>query len=203
MGIIFENMIYGSMGLLFALAVLTVYAVIQLGKNNVLTFFLIPLALVASIYTSYTLFALQGTPINSLPEGQVEVVWIEVQKPEIFFTVRHMGESEPTYYVIPYTTDNAKEMQRLLEMMMKGTRPEGEFKKGDPDAGDLSMQHQDIMFDDIERHALPEKKQVLEGYGVSPGMIEQIHNQTDEGENTVRSYNHYGQERDQPVDREH
>ena len=199
MDILIENMIYGSIGLLFALAVLTVYALIQLGKNNVLTFFLIPLALVASIYTSYTLFALQGTPINSLPEGNVEVVWVEVQKPEIFFTVRHFGESEPTYYTIPYTDKNAKEMDRLLKMMMKGVRPEGEFKKGDPDAGDLSMQHQDIMFDDIERHPLPEKKQVLENAGVSPGMIEQIHNQTDEGENTVRDYNHY----EQPVDRDH
>jgi len=199
MDIIFENMIYGSIGLLFALAVLTVYALIQLGKNNVLTFFLIPLALVASIYTSYTLFALQGTPINSLPEGEVEIVWIEVQKPEIFFTVRHFGESEPTYYVIPYTTDNAKEMQRLLEMMMKGVRPEGEFQKGDPDSGDISYDPETIHFDDIERHPLPEKKQVLEGAGVSPGMIEQIHNQTDEGENTVRNYNHY----EQPVDRDH
>jgi len=44
-----------------------------------------------------------------------------------------------------------------------------------------------------------EKKQVLENAGVSPGMIEQIHNQTDEGENTVRDYNHY----EQPVDRDH
>ena len=40
MDILTGNMIYGSIGLLFALAVLTVYALIQLGKNNVLTFFL-------------------------------------------------------------------------------------------------------------------------------------------------------------------
>ena len=65
--------IYISIGLIFALSVLTVYSLIQLGKNNILTFFLIPLALVASIFTGYTLFALQGTPINDMPKGQVEV----------------------------------------------------------------------------------------------------------------------------------
>jgi len=189
MDILTGNMIYGSIGLLFALAVLTVYALIQLGKNNVLTFFLIPLALVASIYTSYTLFALQGTPINSLPEGNVEVVWVEVQKPEIFFTVRHLGETEPTYYVIPYTTANAKEMDRLLKAMMKGQRMEGEFKKGEPDTGDLSHDPNRIHFDDIERHPLPEKKQTLENSGVDHRMIENIHDQPDEGENRPRNYN--------------
>lgn len=189
MDILIENMIYGSIGLLFALAVLTVYALIQLGRNNVLTFFLIPLALVASIYTSYTLFALQGTPINSLPEGNVEVVWVEVQKPEIFFTVRHFGETEPTYYAIPYTDKNAKEMDRLLKMMMKGQRVEGEFQKGDPDTGDLSKDPDRIHFDDIDRHPLPEKKQVLRESGVSSRMVDEIHNQEDEGENPTRSYN--------------
>ena len=196
--ILFEHMIYGSIGLLFALAVLTVYALIQLGRNNVLTFFLIPLALVASIYTSYTLFALQGTPINSLPEGNVEVVWVEVQKPEIFFTVRHFGKTEPTYYVIPYTTANAKEMDRLLKAMMKGQRVEGQFQKGEPDTGDLSHDPDRIHFDDIERHPLPEKKQVLRESGVSSRMADEIHNQEDEGSNVTRNYDGEYSENDIP-----
>ena len=58
--------IYMSIGLVFALSVLTVYSLIQLGKNNILTFFLIPLALIASIFTGYTIFALQGTPIDDM-----------------------------------------------------------------------------------------------------------------------------------------
>ena len=45
--------IYAGIGLLLGLAILTVYALIQLGRNNTLTFFLIPLALVASIYSGY------------------------------------------------------------------------------------------------------------------------------------------------------
>jgi|TARA_B100001105_G_scaffold251384_1_gene241062 hypothetical protein len=189
MNILIENMIYGSIGLLFALAVLTVYALIQLGKNNVLTFFLIPLALVASIYTGYTLFALQGTPINDLPEGEVQVLWVEVQKPKIYFLVRHLGKTEPTYYTIPYSDDNAKEMDRMLKAMQRGIKMEGEFKERDPDGGDLSMQHKNIKFDNIVRYPLPPKKEELENQGVDRRLINEIQNQPDRGENTSRDYN--------------
>ena len=102
--------IYAGIGLLLGLAILTVYALIQLGRNNTLTFFLIPVALVSSIFSGYTMLALQGTPIDGIPEEQVEVIWVEVQKPHIYFNVRPVGELQPVYYRIPYTEDNAKKM---------------------------------------------------------------------------------------------
>lgn len=78
-------MIYLATILLFMLAVVAIYAIIQTGKNNVITFFLIPLVLVSSIFTGYSIYVLQGTPVNTLPKGEVTVLWAEVQKPNIYF----------------------------------------------------------------------------------------------------------------------
>jgi hypothetical protein len=187
MNILIDNMIYGAIGLLFGLAVLTVYALIQLGRRNIMTFFLIPIALVASLYAGYTMFALQGTPINKLPEGQVEVLWVEVQKPTIFFTIRYLGTTQPVYFKIPYTDDNAKKMNELGEQAEKGMKVEGEFKKADGDKADLS-QRNEIQFDEIKRFPLPTKKSQLRRDGVDPRIITAIHDQDDQGEDTATDY---------------
>ena len=186
------DMIYISILLLFGLAVLTVYALIQLGRRNTITFFLIPVALVASIYAGYTMFALQGTPINMLPKGEVEVLWVEVQKPEIYFTVRHAGTTEPTYYSIPYTDENAKKMNELGDKAAKGIKVEGEFSEAEQDQSDLSR-NKNISFDDIERFNLPPKKAQLERDGVDHQLITAIHDQPDQGEDEVTDYDeeHY------------
>ena len=65
---------------------------------------------------------------------------------------------------------------------------EEEKKKGD-ERGDLSADPDRMHFDNIERHPLPEKKQTLENSGVDHRMIENIHDQPDEGENRPRNYN--------------
>lgn len=187
MNILIDNMIYGAIGLLFGLAVLTVYALIQLGRRNIMTFFLIPIALVASLYAGYTMFALQGTPINALPEGEVEVLWVEVQKPEIYFTVRHMGTTKPVYYKIPYTDDNAKKMNELGQQASQGVKVEGKFKMSPSDKGDLSND-KILHFDDIERFPLPPKKAQLERDGVDNQLITAIHDQVDQGEDEVTDY---------------
>ena len=187
MNILIDNMIYGAIGLLFGLAVLTVYALIQLGRRNIMTFFLIPIALTASLYAGYTMFALQGTPISALPEGDVEVLWVEVQKPEIYFTVRHMGTTKPVYYKIPYTDDNAKKMNELGQRASKGVKVEGKFTMSDGDKGDLSNDKK-LHFDDIERFPLPPKKAQLERDGVDHQLITAIHDQVDQGEDEVTDY---------------
>ena len=171
---IVNNMIFMSAGLLFAMAVLTVYAMIQLGKNNVITFFLIPLALVSSIFTAYTIFALQGTPVAGIPKGEVAVLWAEVQKPHIYFLVRHSGEeTRPVYHSIPYTEDNAKKMNELAKKAARGQPQEGEFTDR-PKDGDLSP-NDEIYFDNITRSALPPKKKALMIQGVDQGIINAIH----------------------------
>mgnify|MGYP000209159111 FL=1 len=182
--------IYISIGLIFALSVLTVYSLIQLGKNNILTFFLIPLALVASIFTGYTLFALQGTPINDMPKGQVEVIWVEIQKPNIYFLVRPAGETQPVYHRIPYTNKNADKMAELQKKADGGRPVTGEFKEMEKGKNDMSRS-EDIRFDEIERSPLPTKKPVLRDMGVDENLINEIHNQ-DVGDNTARDYSPIG-----------
>ena len=182
--------IYISIGLIFALSVLTVYSLIQLGKNNILTFFLIPLALVASIFTGYTLFALQGTPIDDMPEGQVEVIWVEIQKPNIYFLVRPAGETQPVYHRIPYTNKNADKMAELQKKADGGRPVTGEFKEMETGKTDLSR-NEDIRFDEIERSPFPTKKPVLRDMGVDENLINEIHNQ-DVGDNTARDYSPIG-----------
>ena len=182
--------IYISIGLIFALSVLTVYSLIQLGKNNILTFFLIPLALVASIFTGYTLFALQGTPINDMPKGQVEVIWVEIQKPNIYFLVRPAGETQPVYHRIPYTNKNADKMSELQKKADGGRPVTGEFKEMEKGKNDMSRS-EDIRFDEIERSPLPTKKPVLRDMGVDENLINEIHNQ-DVGDNTARDYSPIG-----------
>jgi len=180
--------IYAGIGLLLGLAILTVYALIQLGRNNTLTFFLIPLALVASIFSGYTMLALQGTPIDGIPEERVEVIWVEVQKPHIYFNVRVIGELQPVYYRIPYTEDNAKKMQELAEAAGQGRPEKGTFKEAEgTDKRDQSKSFE-IQFDDIERTPLPTKKSQLKRDGVDRRIINAIHDQPDNGENTARDH---------------
>jgi hypothetical protein len=179
--------IYAGIGLLLGLAILTVYALIQLGRNNTLTFFLIPVALVSSIFSGYTMLALQGTPIDGIPEEQVEVIWVEVQKPHIYFNVRPVGELQPVYYRIPYTEDNAKKMQELAKAAGQGRPEKGKFKKADGDRKDQSKSFE-IQFDNIERSPLPTKKSQLKRDGVDQRIINAIHDQPDNGENTARDH---------------
>lgn len=187
MNIFIDNLIYGAIGLLFGLAVLTVYALIQLGRRNIMTFFLIPIALVASLYAGYTMFALQGTPINKLPEGEVEVLWVEVQKPQIFFTIRYLGTTQPVYFKIPYTEDNAKKMNELGERARGDGKVEGEFKEAEDGEADLSRGYE-IQFDEIERFPLPTKKSQLRRDGVDERIVNAIHNQDNEGEDPVSDF---------------
>jgi len=167
-------MIYIATLLLFCLAVLTVYAIIQTNKNRILVFLLIPLVLVSSLYTGYSIYALQGTPINTLPKGEVEVLWAEVQKPHIYFLVRHTGEPRPQYYTMPYSENNARKMQNMGKQAEDGTPATGEFKETEQQNG-LITTVQEFTFDNIRRDALPPKRKALQLQGVDQRIINEIH----------------------------
>lgn len=171
---IIENLIYVSIGLLMALAVLCVYVMIQLGKHSTLTFVLIPLVLISTIFSGYSIFALQGTPIAGIPKGEVEVIWAEVQKPSIYFLVRPAGLTRPVYHYIPYTEENAKQMQELAEKAAAGNGQRGEFKPMDNKGSDLSKSD-NVFFDNITRSNLPMKKSQMLREGVDGVFINEIH----------------------------
>lgn len=131
------DLIYTSIVLLFFVAAASIYALIVSRKNYIITFLLTPALLVASIFAGYTMFMLQGTPINGIPEGNVEVVWVEMAKPEILFLARPETGGRPYYYVIPYNDNNRDTMQEIMkEQARKEQRGEessvpGRFKTGE------------------------------------------------------------------------
>lgn len=165
-------MIYVASILLFLLAVVSVYALIKSKGNMIALFFLIPVILSSSLYTGYSIYVLQGTPIYSLPEGKVELVWAEMQKPDIVFLVRHEESPIPKYHRIPYTKENAKLLSALNQMAGMGHPQEGEFKP--KEEGGLSQENQDVSFDRIKREPLPPKRSALEIQGVDQGIINSI-----------------------------
>lgn len=167
-------MIYIASVLLFLLAVVSVYALIKSKSNLMLLFFLIPIILSSSIYTGYSIYVLQGTPIGGLPEGKVEVVWAEMQKPNIVFLVRHENDTIPKYYRIPYTKENAKLLSSLHRNAANGRAEEGQFKPKEP--GGINTESQDVSFDKIKREPLPPKKKALQMQGVDQGIINSIDN---------------------------
>lgn len=171
-------MIYIATILLFCLAVLTVYAIIQTNKNRILVFLLIPLVLVSSLYTGYSIYALQGTPVNSLPKGEVEVLWAEVQKPHIYYLVRHVGEPQPQYYTMPYSKSNARKMQNMGEQAENGKPVTGVFKETEQQNG-LLTNIQEFTFDNIRRDSLPPKRKALKLQGVDQRIINEIHSDPD------------------------
>jgi len=171
-------MIYVASILLFLLAVVSVYALIKSKGNTLVLFFLIPIILSSSLYTGYSIYVLQGTPIHSLPEGKVELIWAEMQKPDIVFLVRHEDSTIPKYYRIPYTKENAKLLSNLNELASKGNPQKGEFQP--PQKGGAITVNQDVSFDRISREPLPPKKKALKIQGVDEGIINSIDNINEE-----------------------
>lgn len=120
--------------LIFLLATLSLYALIVSRKNLALLFVLIPAALCASLYTGYTIYALQGTPIASeLPvDKNVEIAFAEPAKPWIYLLMRVDGAEEAVYYKIPYTENNLEQIKKAMEAKERGQQgqPQGRFKRG-------------------------------------------------------------------------
>ena len=144
-------MLYIATSLLFFLAFLSLYALIKNNRNLFLLFFLVPVILGSSIFAGYAIFILQGTPIDRLPKGQVEVVWAEAQKPIIVFLVRHEGKPIPKYYRMNYTKDNYRLLDSLAKSTEKGKPEKGEFKHFN------SKTNPNVKFDTIKRNKLPSK----------------------------------------------
>lgn len=119
--------------LIFITSVITLYALILNRKNPIIMLFLIPALLTSSVYTGYSIYALQGTPINTgLPiDTKVEIVWMETAKPDIRLLLRVKDNPEPTYYVIDYTEENVRELNKAIAQAAALGKEgvDGEFKQ--------------------------------------------------------------------------
>lgn len=138
-------MVTMATSLLFVTSVIALYALILSRKNRIVLLFLIPALLVASVYTGYSIYVLQGTPKAGIPEDtQVEIVWMEVAKPDIRLLLRVEGDTEPTYYRIPYSEENVKELEKAMQQAkaLGKEGPDGVFKKntgGEENGGEFNF----------------------------------------------------------------
>lgn len=137
--------IYTAFLLIFLTAVVALYALIQSRKNYVLLFILTPFILVSSIFSGSVIFSLQGTPISGIPDYEVEVLWVEMSKPNIFFLARNLETGgTPTYFQIEYNEPNKQKMADIQQAMEQGRPVEGRFKI--VDGGDSQSDKQVVDF---------------------------------------------------------
>jgi len=168
-------MIYTSIILFFLMAAVAIYALIQTRKNYILLFILIPFILASAIFAGYSIFVLQGTPRNGVPSGEIEMVFVEMAKPDIVFLARINGEGIPVYYRIPYTKENRDMMNQIMRDLEMGKVAEGTLKKKPRQGSD--SQNEDYEWDTIKREPLPPKTSALEHRGVDTGIIRTIQQQ--------------------------
>lgn len=135
-------MIYAATALIFFTSAITLYALIQVKKNIILMMILIPALLTSSVFSGYSIYVLQGTPITrGLPvDVKVEIVWAELAKPDIRLLMRVGDNESPLYYVIAYTKDNVEALKKAMKNQEQGKdQPgtQGTFKKknGGEEAG--------------------------------------------------------------------
>lgn len=124
-------MVYTSATLIFITSVITLYALILHRKNLIILIFLIPMLLTSTVYTGYSIYALQGTPINGIPVGKsVEILWVEPAKPWIRLMLRVEENPQPTYYKMAYTKKNMDELNKAAAKASKSGegKVEGKFE---------------------------------------------------------------------------
>ncbi len=124
-------MVYTSATLIFITSVITLYALILHRKNLIILIFLIPMLLTSTVYTGYSIYALQGTPINGIPVGKsVEILWVEPAKPWIRLMLRVEENAQPTYYKMAYTKKNMDELNKAAAKASKSGegKVEGKFE---------------------------------------------------------------------------
>jgi len=87
--------------------------------------------LTSTVYTGYSIYALQGTPINGIPVGKsVEILWVEPAKPWIRLMLRVEENPQPTYYKMAYTKKNMDELNKAAAKASKSGegKVEGKFE---------------------------------------------------------------------------
>ncbi len=187
-------MIITAVVLFFLIGVVAIYALIQTGKNYAIQVVLIPIILVGTLYAGYAIYVLQGTPRVGIPKNNIELVFVEMQKPWIVFLARDMPEVEgekvdpiPKYYRIAYNEENKKTMNELIKRLEAGAKVEGKFKAKKVVGGGLEPPQGEYIFDNIRREGLGPKQtrpeeDLLNDYntleGLDPGIQNRINNRT-------------------------
>jgi hypothetical protein len=125
-----DNLILVYVVGLFALIIISLYALIQSKANKLYTFILIPLALIITSMTWQGIKMLQGMPVYGLPiDEKIEVLYVQNDEPWIYVLLNSIETQRgPVFYKIDWTVENEKKMKKLQEAV-GSSRAQGEFKK--------------------------------------------------------------------------
>ena len=118
---------------LFILILVCLYALIQSKANKLYTFIIIPLALIMASMTWQGIKVLQGMPVYGLPEKEVEVMWVNDNKPWIYVILKKHGV--PVLYKIDWTEENKKKMKEL-QKMIGSSLAQGKFEETESNNGE-------------------------------------------------------------------
>lgn len=118
---------------LFTLILVCLYALIQSKANKLYTFIIIPLALMMASMTWQGIKVLQGMPVYGLPEVEVEVMWVNDNKPWIYVVLKRDGV--PVLHKIDWTEENKKKMKEL-QKMVGSSLAQGKFEQKESNNGE-------------------------------------------------------------------
>tara|TARA_B100000768_G_C11280251_1_gene378148 strand:- start:3092 stop:3718 length:627 start_codon:yes stop_codon:yes gene_type:complete len=136
---------------LFALILICLYALIESKANKLYTFIIIPLALIMASMTWQGIKLLQGMPVYGLPETEVEVMWVNDNKPWIFVVLKKEGQ--PVLYKIDWSEENKKKMKEL-QRNIGSTLAQGKFETEKSNKGES----QSFFFTPMLDYTEPEEK---------------------------------------------
>ena len=149
---------------LFALILVCLYALIQSKANKLYTFIIIPLALIMASMTWQGIKVLQGMPVYGLPEKEVEVMWVNDNKPWIYVILKKDGV--PVLYKIDWTEENKKKMKEL-QKMIGSSMAQGKFEETKSNSGESNSYVFTPMMDLTEPE---EKRQDCDGVEYTPAQ---------------------------------
>jgi hypothetical protein len=148
---------------LFSLILICLYALIQSKANKLYTFIIIPLALVMASMTWQGIKLLQGMPIYGLPETEVEVMWVNDNKPWIFVVLKKEGQ--PVLHKIDWSEENKTKMKEL-QRNIGSSLAQGKF---DPKKGNKG-ESQSFIFTPMQDMTEPEEKKGDGGITYEPAV---------------------------------
>lgn len=115
---------------LVVLGIVTLYTLINCGKNNPLVIaVLIPLTLAAGTLSIYALNFYRGLPLEGFPPETVTIQIIQIGKPDILILGQLEDEQTARYWAVPYSEENAAAAANAKRNMGEGKPVKGQFKR--------------------------------------------------------------------------
>ena len=113
-------MIYVLTITLLALAILTIVTLIKIQGSSPIFWILVPLLIFNIGFTWIVMYDLKGWPVNTMPPNDSTFYSSILSKPDIYVVAKPKDASEPRFYVIPFTEENAEQVKKAGQMKERG-----------------------------------------------------------------------------------